>query len=300
MEPNELDEQIRLAAFEFLREQRKLYGETIPRAVLQHGFEFEGRRVPLVGPQGIFKPAVMPEMPLSLTTAFEGPYDDEVGSNGLIMYRYRGTDPNFHENVRLRTAMARAAPLVYFSAKEVGEYAPLFPVYVVADDPAALTVTLDTASSLGGSPFVPSAVSEPERAYAAQRVRRRLHQAEFAAKVMRAYERTCAVCKLHRRELLDAAHIVPDRNPKGEPTVRNGLSLCKLHHAAFDNNIVGIRPDLMVEVRQDILDEIDGPMLLHGLQGLHNQPLMWVPRRTEWKPGKDFLEQRYEAFRAAG
>ena len=26
--------------------------------------------------------------------------------------------------------------------------------------------------------------------------------------------------------------------------VRNGLALCKIHHAAFDANILGVRPDL--------------------------------------------------------
>jgi len=35
-------------------------------------------------------------------------------------------------------------------------------------------------------------------------------------------------------ELLDAAHITPDTHPEGEPIVSNGLSLCKLHQAAFD------------------------------------------------------------------
>jgi putative restriction endonuclease len=40
----------------------------------------------------------------------------------------------------------------------------------------------------------------------------------------------------------------------------------QIHHAGYDQKILGIRPDLYVEVRQDILTEIDGPMLQHGLQ----------------------------------
>jgi len=47
----------------------------------------------------------------------------------------------------------------------------------------------------------------------------------------------------------------------------NDLALCKLHHAAFDANIIGVTPDLGVTVRLDVLQEIDGPMLQHGLQG---------------------------------
>ena len=38
----------------------------------------------------------------------------------------------------------------------------------------------------------------------------------------------------------------------------NVLSLCKIHHAAYDKNILGISPDYQVKVRIDILDEVDG------------------------------------------
>jgi hypothetical protein len=48
---------------------------------------------------------------------------------------------------------------------------------------------------------------------------------------------------------------------------RNGLALCKRHHAAFDRYLIGVTPDLEVTVRLDVLAEIDGPTLQHGLQG---------------------------------
>lgn len=80
----------------------------------------------------------------------------------------------------------------------------------------------------------------------------------------------------------------------------NGLALCKLHHAAFDVNILGIRPDYVVEIRTDVLREKDGPMLTHGLQELDGRSLMKVPRSAMKKPNPDFLEIRYSEFRAAG
>ena len=49
----EIDQRVRIAAFEFLRNQTELRGEVHPRAVLAEGFQFEGQRVPLIGPQGI-------------------------------------------------------------------------------------------------------------------------------------------------------------------------------------------------------------------------------------------------------
>jgi hypothetical protein len=79
----DLDHRVRLAAFAFLSDQTRLRGEVLPYALLHEGFTLDGHRVPLLGPQGIFKPAVLPEIPLSITTApvVEGkarPYEDEV------------------------------------------------------------------------------------------------------------------------------------------------------------------------------------------------------------------------------
>jgi len=90
------------------------------RSVLENGFDFEGTRVPLIGPQGIFKPAVL-DLPLTFTTVpiIEGrrrPYEDEVGNDGLIRYRYRGIDPQHRDNVGLRTCMQRQIPLIYLYA----------------------------------------------------------------------------------------------------------------------------------------------------------------------------------------
>jgi putative restriction endonuclease len=114
-----------------------------------------------------------------------------------------------------------------------------------------------------------------------------------------AYEETCAVCRLRHWELLDAAHILPDNHPLGEPVVPNGLALCKLHHAAFDADILGVRPDLKIEVRHDVLREADGPMLKVGLQGFDGQ-IITVPRQKSLRPNVDFLAERYERFRKAG
>ena len=79
----------------------------------------------------------------------------------------------------------------------------------------------------------------------------------------------------------------------------NGLALCKLNHAAFDKLFVGVRPDGIIEVRRDILEEEDGPMLLHGLKRLHRTSLH-APRRIADRPDPDLLEIRYERFVSAG
>ncbi len=81
--------------------------------------------------------------------------------------------------------------------------------------------------------------------------------------------------------------------------VPNGLALCKIHHAAYDRNILGVRPDLQVEVQPRVLAEIDGPMLQHGLQEMAGVRLL-VPRRPDARPDRDRLEERYLEFRAVG
>ena len=95
--------------------------------------------------------------------------------------------------------------------------------------------------------------------------------------------------------MLDAAHIIPDSEPDGEPVVRNGISLCRLHHAAFDRFFVAVRPDFTIEVRSDVLEESDGPTLQHAIQGLHGQPMI-LPRKTADQPAIEFLSRRYNRF----
>jgi putative restriction endonuclease len=74
--------------------------------------------------------------------------------------------------------------------------------------------------------------------------------------------------------------------------------MCKIHHAAFDSHLVGVRPDLVVHIKADLLHEIDGPMLKYGLQAMHGRRLMSVPRANSLKPRQDLLEMAWERFKA--
>jgi putative restriction endonuclease len=298
----DLDQRVRLAAFQWLRSQMDLLGEVLPRSVLEQGFVFDGRRVPLLGPQGIFKPALC-DAPLSITT-IPGQYPDEMGG-GTLAYAYRGIDPGHADNRGLRQAMQQQLPMVYFYRLQPGRYLAAFPVYIVGDHPDRLTfdVQVDDVLQLERSAEPVDMVSEDRaairREYVTSIVRRRLHQQAFRARVIEAYRTHCALCRLRHQELLDAAHITADAEENGEPVVSNGLALCKLHHAAFDRHFLTVRPDYVIEVRQSILDEEDGPMLLHGLKGMHGQQI-FLPREATLQPDRDRLEERYAAFRRAG
>jgi len=302
------DAAVRAAAFAFLRDQSRQYPNAMPWTVLLAGFRHDGRRVPLVSQQGIFKPAVC-DVPLSIRTApvvegRERPYEDELSDDGLLLYRYRGTDRDHVENEGLRRAWHTRTPLVYLYGVAPGWYVPAWPVFIEHDDPGALAFAVSVGrqpDDLSGPLSLASLHTESAdvRRYATRTTLVRLHQKAFSARVLRAYGERCAICRLRHRELLDAAHILPDGHPRGRPVVPNGLALCTLHHAAFDRNVLGVTPDLMVEIRLDVLHEEDGPMLRHGLQGFHQSRLL-VPRSPVLRPDRDCVAERYEMFRKAG
>ena len=295
------DAAVRNAAFEWLRAQVDSLGDVLPRALLAQGFEFDGHRVPLVSPQGIFKPKVLSDAPLSITTVPDGPYDDTIGPSGLLRYRYRGTDPEHPDNRRLRFAMHERLPLVYFHGVFRGKYVAAWPVFIVGDDPGGLTFTVavdDARHAWPPAGVQPAAVhddmDEGRRRYVTVAYRQRVHQRGFRERVLDAYRQQCAFCRFRHAELLDAAHIEPDADG-GEPVVSNGLALCRLHHAAFDRYFVGVRPDYVVQVRPDLLEEEDGPTLIHGIQSLHGARIA-IPRRVGQRPDPNLLEKRYDIF----
>lgn len=301
------DARVRAGAFAWLSDQLARHGDVLPRTLLAEGFLLDGIRVPLLGPQGIFKPQVLSQVPLSITTAPRGPYDDSFGPDGLLRYRYRGTNPDHVDNRGLRFAMEHRLPLIYFHGVVPGKYLVTWPVFVVGDDPGHLvfSVAVDDAVHLGLPTEGPATAANvrdntdsARRSYVTAAVRVRLHQRAFRERVLEAYQRQCAFCRLRHDELLDAAHIIPDTEPEGEPFVRNGLSLCTLHHTAFDRYFIGLRPDFTIEVREDLLQERDGPTLVHAIQALHQSRIV-LPKRHEFRPGQELLEIRYERFRQA-
>lgn len=263
-------------------------------------FEYAGQRLPLMDRQrGIRKPAGM-DAALSIRTVFTEPgeappYADAEGPDGLIRYKYRGDDPLHPENKALRRAYLDGLPLIWFVGVAPSQYKPVYPVWIVADEPDRLQFAI--AVDQGQRLISPGEdLAADTRRYMETLNRVRLHQPLFRARVLAAYESRCALCQLRHVELLDAAHIIPDGQPDGDPVVPNGLAMCKIHHAAYDRNILGVRPDLVIEIRQDILDEIDGPMLRHGLQEM-NGLTVTVPAARRSQPDRGRLEIRYAEFR---
>lgn len=212
----------------------------------------------------------------------------------------RGDDGDHAENRALRAARDAGVPLIWFVGVDTALYLPVYPVFIAAEEPALQQFSLQVADLPVGLTVAPdSPVEELTRRYLVTQTRRRLHQSVFRAQVLHAYAQRCAVCSLAHAALLDAAHIAPDATDGGIAAVRNGLAMCKIHHSAYDADILGISPDLRVDLRADILTEVDGPMLRHGLQELHGQLLRVVPDRRRDRSDRELLDERWRRYRTA-
>jgi putative restriction endonuclease len=300
------DDAIRQRAFAFCARLLRQYGGAVPWGAIQLGFEFAGKRVYLGNKaRGIHRPTQIRRGVLSIKTTKPrqgrtARYDDVVGSDGYFSYAFQGRDPTNHDNTCLREAFEDQSPLIYFYALVPGVYQILFPTYVIDWDPGALRCTLAVGSLQELAPSEPTAAAPRviDRRYSTIEAKVRLHQAEFRELVLAAYGRRCAISGLPIADLLQAAHIIPDRDERGRPEIRNGICLSTLHHAAYDRNLLGIDPDGGIHIAEKILAQHDGPTLEMAIKEYHDHRIH-LPRQAEDRPDRDYLAERYELFQHA-
>jgi putative restriction endonuclease len=291
--------------------ERRAAGRSLDADDLAAGFLFQGERIPLVNPQrGIFKPRVMRFL-LSIRTVFPRTgarvwYDDQrrvheqiYSGEELIDYAFMGTDPNAADNRWLKEAMEAQVPVIYFLGIAPGRYTAIYPTFVVDWSASKLAAKIGFGAPLISTAGAPAIPSEPERRYSLRLVRQRLHQATFREAVLAAYGGRCAISRLPEQRLLDAAHIIADGDELlGQPLVANGLPLSKVHHAAFDANLIGIDADYQIHISDELFAMNDGPMLEQGIKAMRGKTLL-MPARQLDRPDRDRLAARFELYRAA-
>lgn len=295
------DEEVRARCFLALDFLRARHGDDLPyTGGLDAGFNYQGRRVPFLNRQkGIYRAAAQKgPAALAIQTSFKAPYPDEETGEGL-QYAYRAGDVDQPDNRALRYAYVLGVPLVYFSATRPGWYRAEYPMFLRADNPAQQHVVIAPGRIVGSieDPDIVPIESSVERAYAVRETLARLHQGRFRALVMQAYRDRCTICRLRELRLLDAAHIVQDVDPKGFAEIPNGLSLCSIHHRAYDQDLVGVSPDYEVHLAPRLIEKDDGPMLDVLKEGKGRA--IELPRKTLWHPDPERLAVRFERFTAA-
>ncbi|MHB1587154.1 MAG: HNH endonuclease [Acidiferrobacteraceae bacterium] len=264
--------------------------------------------MPLINPQrGIFKPKQM-QFLLSITTVFPTPgakvwYDDQrevhrqmFEGDEAVDYAFMGNNPDAADNRWLREAFENRIPIIYFLGIAPGRYQVILPAFIFGWDAQALNAQVAFGVPDQKALSLPDNV--PERRYALRTVKQRLHQASFREAVITAYNGRCALSGLPESLLLDAAHIISDKDEQlGQPVVPNGIPLSKIHHTAFDAHLIGIDPDYRLHVAARLLVQNDEPML-EALKRLNGGKL-YLPGRERDFPDRERLAQRYERFKAA-
>ena len=316
---DEINNQIRLKAFEHIANLPKQDG-VLHFSQLDEGFDFQGQRITLHNRQkGIHKPRQMNSL-LSIKTVYpkslnQATYRDQIDIYNKIYdgveildYSFMGEDPRALENQHLLKAFEHKIPIIYFIGTGNGYYLPEFPVYVVGWDDQKLEAKirfgyLTDVQNLQ-LPNVSQLLTEIERRYSQSSVKVRLHQPRFRAAVMQAYDFRCAISGFpeprihqpqHKVPLIDVAHIVEDKDLKfGQPEVGNGLPLTKLHHAAYDANLIGIDPNYKLHVSKTLWDVKDGQTLelLKSIQGKD----LKLPKNRKHYPDRERLKLKFQQF----
>lgn len=116
-----------------------------------------------------------------------------------------------------------------------------------------------------------------------------IRSAGFRKAIMRLYKYTCAVCRLciitmDGESATEAAHIIPFRISQNDD-VRNGISLCKLHHWAFDTGLISLSRTYRVVVSRLIVEQ--GPMEWR-LTKLRGKSIL-LPEHDQLYPAQDAL-----------
>lgn len=206
-----IEKEIRTSAFLWLKEKSKNNGGIFNRNELIYGFTFKGQQITLIGPTGIWFPKGF-EIPISITTTSNGPYDDGFSDEGYLEYRYRGNDPNLRDNIGLKNAYIQRVPLIYFRSIKPGKYVAVWPLFILENDPKNLLIKAAIDPAYGiisknifnetDSNFIGIESEIGIRKYITAITKQRLHQSTFREFVLDAYSRQCTMCKLHHEELL--------------------------------------------------------------------------------------------------
>ena len=125
-----------------------------------------------------------------------------------------------------------------------------------------------------------------------------IRTAGFRQAIMGTYNYTCAVCQLYiltldGESVTEAAHIIPFSESYNDD-VRNGISLCQLHHWTFDKGLISLDRNYEVIVSELMLERGPTEWLLTTLRGKS----ILLPEHNEFYPAQEALAwHREEIFR---
>ena len=303
-----MDAKIIRAAFNKVKELEVLFGDTIPAAEIRKGFEVDGKNILLENQvKGIFKPRQMERGVLSIKTTMprdgiSNIYNDQLKDDGYYHYSLQTGDPRTGSNKCLWQSKELGQPFIYFHAVAPAVYKALWPCFIKDIFPeqgySVVSVGKYMPSKKNESGFDYALVDEVESRYLVRESNVRLHQASFRHNVLTAYQNKCAITGLPIPKLIEAAHIIPDREVGAKQTVSNGIALSRLHHKAYDSNLLGIDPDFKIHIGKG-LDGVEAQHVIYKYFGEYEGAKIKVPTNVLLKPNRDYLSRRYDIFKEA-
>ncbi|WP_416137921.1 HNH endonuclease [Halomonas sp. HK25] len=300
-----IDTRLRQAAFQRLEDISRQFSNDVPWEAIAQRVPFDVEPFFIASRAiGIFKPKQMQDGILSIKTVVPKQgriniYSDGASDEGGFWYSLEAGGTAKAANRQLLISYERKDPIIYLMGVAPGRYFPLWPCYIDSVDIARELCHVSMHDRIGAARHVAEGagtyeVDEVEKRYVIREAKTRVHQAEFRARVMQAYSNRCAMTGLPVPELLEAAHIIPDTYHAGTAEVSNGISLSRLHHRAYDADLIGIDPDYRIHLNADLLSTQDGP-LLESMKQLNGNRIS-VPKHSEEKPSKEALGLRYKRF----
>ncbi|BFM15457.1 HNH endonuclease [Maricurvus nonylphenolicus] len=294
------------AAFEHVKQLDELYGDAIPSAVIEQGFNLNGETVLLMNrAAGIFKPRQMSSGVLSIKTTIPRKgaginiYNDQLTDDGYYQYSLQKGDPRGGRNKCLWQAYESKQPFVYFHAIAPAVYKALWPCFIedIHPDGGYAKILVGIAQQNDKNSIVeyklPDAI---ESRYMVRETKVRLHQSSFRAAVLDVYKNRCAVTGMAQPRLIDAAHIVPDSQVYGKQLVNNGIALSNLHHRAFDRNLLGIDGDYRIHISSEIKEHLPNGFVDKAFLACDKQ-ILNLPSCKDYYPNRESLAEKFERFR---
>ena len=299
---------------DLLHRIRELYGSVVLSSELQEGpRSIQGFR----SQRGIYKPEGS-KYALWVRQTSRGAYPDlepETYPDGSWTYRYSpearaGTiDLGLATNRALLQCRDDHVPIGVFRQVEVGREGPRYEVlglayvesfdgthFVLQGEPIDWTREPEHELPLPGFEMFENNFGPLEEV---DRIRRRKR---FATVIRRLYHEKCSLCsvgyRLRGESLgLEAAHIIPAERRGNLADVRNGLLLCRNHHALFDSFGWTLDEDLRVLLSQD--REFRRTAEANHIIGWEGQRLPNLPTREEDFPALQALRWRLAEFEKA-
>ena len=120
-------------------------------------------------------------------------------------------------------------------------------------------------------------------------VKKKIRDNSFKSRVLISYSNRCSFCGVQLK-LIDAAHIVPVQHD-GTDETSNGISLCALHHRAYDRNLVSFNSDYQIIYNSKQFDKLKEIGLDSGADKFINdlRAVIHLPPAITDRPHVDYI-----------